>query len=161
VSSRRSCITGAAAAIAAALVLSAPAYGGALRLSDLERQFLQAVNERRSQHRLPPLRVDDRLVRAARQHSRDMVARQYFAHGNFAGRLGRFGARGPLVGENLGWSTDDGTSIQRVVTNWLASPPHRAVMLRRGFQLIGVGIRLGPFMGRGRCVVVTTDFQGR
>jgi uncharacterized protein YkwD len=161
VPSRRSCMTGAAASIAVALVLSAPAHARERQLSATELQFMRAVNDVRAEHRLPPVRLDQTLVRAARHHSSDMVARQYFAHGNFAGRLARFGASGPVVGENLGWSVDDEASIGRVIAKWLASPSHRAIMLRRGFRLIGVGVRRGAFMGRGRCVVVTTDFQGR
>ena len=41
---------------------------------------LRLLNATRAAHRLPPLRLDDDLARAARAHSADMVARRYFDH---------------------------------------------------------------------------------
>jgi uncharacterized protein YkwD len=90
-----------------------------------------------------------------------MVTRGYFAHGDFARRIRRSGTGWPTVGENLGWSVADGVSTRRIFRLWLASPTHRAVLLRRGFRLVGVGVTRGPFKGRSSCVVVTADFAGR
>jgi uncharacterized protein YkwD len=103
--------------------------------------------------------VDIRLVRAARGHSADMMHRQYFAHGSVARRALAAGARGPLFGEDLAWGT--GVTAQWVVNQWLASPGHRAVMLRPGFRRVGVGISFGTFAGHGNAAVVTADFAGR
>jgi uncharacterized protein YkwD len=89
-----------------------------------------------------------------------MVTRGYFAHGDFARRIRRFGAGGLTVGEDLGWSVDDGAATRRIVGMWLASPSHRAVLLRRDFRLIGLGVVRGPFEGRSSCVVATADFAG-
>jgi uncharacterized protein YkwD len=125
-----------------------------------EESLLRAVNAARARHSLPNVRPDARLQRAARSHSVDMVARANFAHGDFARRIRRSGTAWRTVGENLGWSVDDGTSTQRIVGMWLASPPHRAVLLRRGFRLVGLGVAHGPFKGRSSCIVVTADFAG-
>jgi len=68
-------------------------------------------------------------------------------------------ARGPVYGEDLAWGT--GVTAQSVVNNWLASPRHRAVLLRPGFRRIGIGIAFGTFVGHGGAAVVTADFAGR
>jgi uncharacterized protein YkwD len=105
------------------------------------------------------LRVDFRLVQAARGHSADMMRRQYFAHGSVAQRAARAGARGPVFGEDLAWAS--GLTAQLVVDHWLASPSHRAVLLRPGFRRVGIGISFGTFIGYGGAGVVTADFAGR
>ena len=69
------------------------------------------------------------------------------------------GARGPVFGENLAWGT--GVTAQWVVDRWLASPSHRAVLLRPGFRRVGIGIAFGAFAGHGSAAVVTADFAGR
>jgi uncharacterized protein YkwD len=102
--------------------------------------------------------VDFRLVRAARGHSADMLRRQYFSHGSVSSRAHAAGAHGPIFGENLAWAT--GLTAQWVVDKWLASPSHRAVMLRPGFRRVGIGVVYGTFAGRGGAGVVTADFAG-
>jgi uncharacterized protein YkwD len=126
-----------------------------------ERSLLDEINRVRAAHGAPPLRIDGRLERAARAHARDMLRRGYFAHGDFARRLAGFGARGPAVGENLGWGVGSRGSAQAIVAAWLASPGHRANLLRRGFTRVGVGRAIGTFAGRGGTTVVTADFAGR
>ncbi len=117
------------------------------------------MNAVRTSHGLPRLRVDYHLFRAARNHSADMMSRQYFAHGAVAGRAVAAGARGPLFGEDMAWSTD--ITAQWVVSAWLASPRHRAILLRRGFRRVGIGFAFGTFIGHGDAAVVTADFAGR
>jgi uncharacterized protein YkwD len=162
-----------AAHVAALLAVSAllvPAGWGSLtasrgfagteaKLTSTEASTLSAVNKVRLEHGLPPVVVDQRLVLAARAHSADMVAGQYFDHGAFADRLMSFGAKGPRVGEDLGWAAGP-DPIATIVADWLQSPLHRAVLLRAGFRRIGVGVRVGPFQGYPNVAVVTADFEG-
>jgi uncharacterized protein YkwD len=128
-------------------------------LTSPESSLLGAMNAVRQSHGLAPLRVDFRLVRAARSHSADMMRRQYFAHGALGRRAARSGARGPVFGEDLAWGR--GLTAQWVVDHWLASPSHRAVLLRPGFRRVGIGILFGTFIGHGGAGVVTADFAGR
>jgi uncharacterized protein YkwD len=128
-------------------------------LTPLEHDFLAAVNDVRAEQGAPPVRLDPGLERAARAHSVDMVRRRYFAHGDFAGRLARFGASGRRVGENLGWCSTGRDAVAVVVGKWLRSPSHRAVLLRRRFSRIGVGIARGTVAGHEGAVVVTTDYE--
>jgi uncharacterized protein YkwD len=137
-----------------------PVSGAQARsLSRPEASLLSTMNAVRTGNGLPRLRVDFHLVRAARGHSADMMQRQYFAHGPVAGRAVAAGARGPLFGEDLAWTT--GMTPQWVVDHWLASPAHRAVLLRPGFRRVGIGISFGTFSGHGDAAVVTADFAGR
>jgi uncharacterized protein YkwD len=137
-----------------------PAAGAQARtLSSSEDSLLQTMNSVRTSHHLAPLQLDVRLLHAARGHSADMMQRQYFAHGSVAGRVLAQGARGPVFGEDLAWGT--GVGAQWVVTRWLASPPHRAVLLRPGFRRVGIGVAFGTFVGHGGSVVFTADFAGR
>ena len=138
----------------------APATAAQARgLTSSEASLLKTMNSVRASHGLAPLRVDYRLVRAARGHSADMMRRQYFAHGSVLGRAVAAGARGPLFGEDLAWTTS--MTPQWVVNAWLASPAHRAVLLHRGFRRVGIGISFGTFIGHGGAAVVTADFAGR
>jgi uncharacterized protein YkwD len=147
-------------AFLASFALLGPAAGAQARaLSSSEASLLQTMNSVRTSNRLAPLRVDVRLLRAARGHSADMMRRQYFAHGSVAGRAMAQGARGPVYGEDLAWGT--GVGAEWVVSQWLASPAHRAVLLRPGFSRVGIGIAFGTFAGRGGAAVFTADFAGR
>jgi uncharacterized protein YkwD len=138
----------------------APTAGAqAQSLSSSEASLLNSMNSVRKSHGLPALRIDFRLVNAARGHSSDMMRRQYFAHGSVVGRAVAAGAHGPLFGEDLAWAT--GINATWVVTAWLASPAHRAVLLRPGFRRVGIGYAFGTFIGHGGAGVVTADFAGR
>jgi uncharacterized protein YkwD len=125
-----------------------------------ERSLLAAMNQTRAAYGLAPLRIDARLERAARGHSRDMLRRGYFAHGNFRSRLIRVGARGPAIGENLAWGTGSRATPQGVVAAWLASPRHRANLLRPGFRRIGIGTAIVIVDSAKEARVVTVEFSG-
>src|SRR2546428_9302483 len=94
--------------VAAAALCGAAPPAGAKELTNRERSFLRAVNDARTGRSLPRVLLVDRLERAARIHSSQMLDRQYFSHWDFPSRLWELGARGPVVGEDLGWSVDDG-----------------------------------------------------
>jgi uncharacterized protein YkwD len=143
------------AAITAGMLLFSPGVAGG------SPPLLSAINETRAAHGLEPLRLDPRLQRAALAHSSDMVRRNYFAHGRLVPRLARFGVRARRVGENLAWGVGSGADARHVVRSWLASPRHRANLLRPGFRRVGLGVRSGAFAGHGNALVITADFAGR
>ena len=110
------------------------------------------INAQRHSHGLRALRLNARLSRAARAHSRDMVGRHYFSHSTpegltFADRIRGTGylraSRQWLVGENLAWGWRDRGSAGRIVRAWMHSPPHREVMLNPAFREVGIGIVSG------------------
>jgi uncharacterized protein YkwD len=142
----------------AALLAASPA---AAALTRSEARLLTVMNKVRAAHRLRPLHPDGTLTRAARSHSLDMLHHDYFAHGAFGARMNAFHARGPLLGENLAWGAGRLGSAAHVVQMWLASPEHRANLLRPGFTRVGLSAPVGTFAGRGDVRVVTADFGGR
>jgi uncharacterized protein YkwD len=143
---------------AAFFLFAAPA--GAASLTGSERALLSEMNRVRAANGLPGLRVDWKLQRAARAHSAAMIRRDFFSHASFSQRMRASGARGPIFGENLAWGTGSLGSAGAIVSQWLASPPHRANLLRRGFARVGVAAPLGNFLGH-HARVATADFAGR
>ena len=130
------------------------------RLSAREASLVAQINAARAAHGVPPLAVDASLARAARAHSLSMLHNGFFDHGNFAARIRRFGGRGATLGENIAWGSGPYGTARGLVNQWLASPPHRANLLRRGFRRIGVGAVVGRFSGVPGATVATADFAG-
>jgi uncharacterized protein YkwD len=89
-----------------------------------------------------------------------MVRSGNFAHGDWYGRLRRYGVRGSMLGETLAWGTGAKGTAAAIVHMWLASPGHRETMLRVGFRLVGVGVSVGPMAGFPAASVATADFSG-
>lgn len=152
-------LTVLAAAAAAALFVLLPGAGAASHAT-AETSLLQAINRARVAHHLRPLVYDPTLARAARAHDEDMLRRGYFAHGAFMSRMLHFGVRGPFAGENLAWGTGSYGTPEGIVDAWLASPEHRANLLRPGFRRIGLSELTGTFLGAAGADVVTADFAG-
>jgi uncharacterized protein YkwD len=84
-----------------------------------------------------------------------------FTHGAMGARLAAHGVRGPLYGENLAWGVGRSAAARTILRSWMASPGHRANLLRPGWRRIGVGALTGTFLGRRGATVVTADFAGR
>lgn len=147
----------------AALVAVSLVFAGSAQTAPLTRPeaaLLRAMNAARVAHGLRPLQLDPRLERAARGHSRTMLRTQSFFHGAFTSRIRRAGVHAPCVGENLAWGAGASSAAQLMVNMWLASPAHRANLLRPGFRTVGVGAVRGTFQGYAGALLVTTDFAG-
>jgi uncharacterized protein YkwD len=157
--SRKLVLLGALAATLVLLLLPGTATSATRRSLSPPAALLRAINAARRAYGLAPLRIDRMLTDAARSHTLDMIRRDYFAHGDFAQRLTRFGAVGPTIGENLAWDAGPATP-GFLVDAWLASPDHRANLLRPGFRRIGIGLARASFLGHAATTVVTTDFAG-
>jgi uncharacterized protein YkwD len=107
-----------------------------------EAEVATLVNTERGKAGCPVLTVDDRLTVAARAHSADMAARNFFSHTtpegvDFATRITDAGYRWSGAGENIAKGQ---RTPQDVMTSWMASPGHRANILNCGFKNIGVGV---------------------
>ncbi len=141
-----------------ALLLASGA--AAARLSPAQVSLLRAMNQARATYGLGPLRPDTTLARAAQSHSVELLRTDTFTHGAFRTRMIAFHAVGPTVGENLAWGSGSFEAPQHVVAMWLASPEHRANLLRPGFTRIGLGFARGTYQGAPSALVVTADFAG-
>jgi uncharacterized protein YkwD len=147
------------AAVVVVLFLCGKAQSASL--TQREASLLSVMNEVRGSYGLRPLKIDPRLERVSRAHSRRMLQVQSLFHGNFVQRIRRSGVRAPRIGENLAWATGPLASARTIVNMWLASPEHRANLLHGGYRTVGVGVRSGTFEGYAGAALVTTDFAGR
>ncbi len=116
----------------------------------LEAALLAASNAARGSHGLEPLRPDEGLARSARAHAAEMAQLNYFSHSSpvpanatLQARLARHGSPLVAVGENLARLGLPGTAenaASRAIDGWLASPGHRANLLRTEFDRVGFGV---------------------
>jgi uncharacterized protein YkwD len=141
----------------------------AFTLTAKERLVIQLVNKARTSRGLAPVRANVPLVKAARGHSAEMVHRRYFSHDSHNGtafwsRLiyrgyKRAGYSSWSVGECIGWGQGLLGTPQAIVSAWMHSPPHRAIILTSRFREVGVGVHSGTYMGGA--FFFTLDFGRR
>jgi uncharacterized protein YkwD len=146
----------ASAALVCAFLI-APAATAATKS---ESALLHEMNRVRAQQSLAPLSLNRNLERAAHDYSRTLLRTNVFTHGNFAARIRAYSLPGPVVAENLAWAVGSRATARGIVASWLASPGHRANLLRPGFRYVGVGALSGTFAGYRGALVVTADFAG-
>jgi uncharacterized protein YkwD len=167
----------ATAAFAAALLSAAPAHAGAdcanadknpndVSLADAKHATLCLLNNERRSRGIRPLKDNSRLGLASQRHARDMSRRNYFAHGDFVGRIkaARYlkNTRGYTVGENIAWGSWDYATPKSIVNGWMHSPGHKANILNGRFREIGLGVARGaPVGGQGQAGTYVTDFGTR
>ena len=121
-------------------------------LPEIRAAILCLHNQIRAENDLPALRENRRLRKAALGHSRDMVKSTYFEHTTPEGvtmvdRILRAKYvredEGWVLGENLAWGTGSFGTPRGALDRWMASPGHRANILKRSFREMGVGVVLG------------------
>ena len=126
-----------------------------------EQQVLVLLNQIRAGHGLSPLSASAPLRSAARAHSADMLRQGSFEHDSpgetWDARIARY-LRSPLVGENLALGTGSSGSAAGIVSQWMRSPPHRAIILTAGLHRVGLGLAVGSFDGTPGTVLATADF---
>jgi uncharacterized protein YkwD len=162
-------LAAAPTASAARACSSANASASQVSKRTLIRATLCVLNAERARHKLRPLRLNRKLSRAARRHSRAMARKRFFSHSSrngasFVDRIRRAGylagARSWTVGENIAYGSGARSTPRSIGRAWMSSPPHRANILSRSFRAIGIGIARGiPSGGRG--ATYTTDFGRR
>jgi len=137
-----------------------------------ETATLCLLNAERRARGMARLGMNQQLRRAALGHARDMVDRGYFSHESRDGRdfvdrivrarYVRMSDPGWLLGENLAWGAGRLASPREIVRAWMASPGHRANVLRRRFRDVGIAVVAGtPVEGTGVGATYATDFGRR
>lgn len=136
-----------------ALVLTLQPTTTADSLSPTEQKVFDLVNQARASAGLPALRVDWRLVNAARAHNHLMLQRQKPSHqldgekpvcGGGDDRLRAAGYDWTFCAENIAAGQ---TSPEQVIHDWLNSPGHRANLLHPNARDIGVAYHTGGNYG--------------
>jgi uncharacterized protein YkwD len=117
-------------------------------LSTVDAATLCLVNAIRIGHHLRPLRPNSALARVAASQANGMVRQNYFADVGPTGTTPQAliaASRYPnptggfTIGQNLAWGSGDMSSPSAIVAAWMASPPHRSIILTSGFRDAGVG----------------------
>jgi uncharacterized protein YkwD len=111
-----------------------------------DRATLDAVNRIRFQRALRPLRWNDRLFVAARDHSREQRDHGYMGHGSpdparetLTQRMALAAYRGSVYAEVVAWGFNQ---VDAVVEGWMNSRDHRVILLdaeleEAGFSRVG------------------------
>lgn len=129
------------------------------------------INKQRSKRGLRALNRRDSLKRAAKRHSRLMVARGCFSH-DCPGEpdlVRRVIATNYLpcsctwtVAENIAWGARRRSTPKAIVDAWMNSPPHRAVIVKGSLRDVDIGVRHGkPGNGNARAATYTADFGAK
>lgn len=106
-----------------------PAESPEFSLITVEENILELTNKERTSRGLPPLVIDESLVKSAREHANWMASRRTMQH-----------TRKP-VGENIAMGQADST---QAVRTWMNSPPHRANILSRAWNRVGAAAYTSP-----------------
>jgi uncharacterized protein YkwD len=120
-----------------------------------ERELFASINQARRAQGLAALRWDESLATAARRHAEVMAERGSAQHG-FEGEPS-LSARVKLAGVHFNWLSENvvqGPSTEFIHTQFMKSPPHRANILDKDMDSIGVGV-----VERGGQLFAVEDFS--
>ncbi|GAA2618289.1 hypothetical protein GCM10010399_56680 [Dactylosporangium fulvum] len=120
-----------------------------------EAQVLAIANNERAKAGCKPLAANTKLATAARKHSADMAARDYFSHDtpegvDFATRISNEGYRWSGAAENIAKGQ---RTPEEVMKAWMNSSGHRANILNCNLKDLGVGLAY-----QGKTAIWTQDF---
>ena len=115
--------------------------GSQTSVSREERELFASVNQARRAQGLRPLRWDESLAAAARRHAKVMAERGSAQHA-FEGEPG-LPTRVKEAGAHFSWLSENvtqGPTPKLVHMQLMQSPPHRANILDRDMDSIGIGV---------------------
>jgi uncharacterized protein YkwD len=133
------------------------------------KAVLCLLNRERHARGIPDLRRDRKLQRAAQKHNDYMQRKRCFSHEcpgepSLTGRLQRVGwltggLSGWAYGENIAWAPGNGGTPEGIVRMWMNSSGHRANILNRRYDEVGVGYTEGTITNKNAIgAIMTTDF---
>jgi uncharacterized protein YkwD len=123
--------------------------------SQAERELLDKANADRAKADLPPLKMDEGLVRAARAHAAVMAAQRHISH-QFSGEPSpgdRIAAVSNLHLKLMGENVAVAPNVEDAHDALMASAPHRDNLLSSQFNVAGFGV-----FRQGHMIYVAQDF---
>lgn len=107
-----------------------------------ESEVARLVNVERGKAGLPSLKLNWELSRVARVKSQDMSDKNYFSHnsptfGSTFSLIGKYGIVYSAAGENIAYGYNTPAAV---MNGWMNSPGHRANILGKQYNQIGVGM---------------------
>jgi len=129
-----------------------PAYSSAITTGNI----ISLTNASRKEFGLGSVVENSVLNKAAQAKANDMLAKGYFSHNNPDGKtpwdfIVAAGYNYLSAGENLAINF---TEAENVETAWMNSPGHKANILNKNFEEIGVGIAEGQYQDHMAIFVV-------
>jgi len=136
-----------AACLALVCLAVAPAAAGA---NPTQSTLIAHGNYARGAYGLAPLAISPSLNRSASAFAGGLMRLNIFGHASSIQAGGGF----RTLGEVLRLHSGTRPRYSATVRAWLASPPHRAVVLSSAFTHAGAGIARGVFQGRNSTIWV-------
>ena len=140
-------IGGSAAAVAPAPTAPVAQAAESLTISQAEARMVALLNQDRAGAGLTAYRVDPRLSAIARARSTNMATYNYLSHTQPDGRkffdyLNAAKITWYAAGEIIAWNNWPDLSSSAAAANqgWLGSSSHRAVIMSRDDNYVGVGV---------------------
>jgi len=135
--------------------------GGNVDLSAEGKKMLDLHNKTRAERGLPKFCVHPGLQKAARAHSKEMIAKDRFAHGNVGQRLRKVGYRWSTYGENIAGGSGPYRTPENRFEAWMNSSGQRANILNKNFREISTGAHTGTHKSYSNWTMWTADFGDR
>lgn len=122
----------------------------------IPENIISLTNESRKNFGLKVLAENSILNQAAQSKADDMASKGYFAHKSPDGKLPwdfieSAGYNYIMAGENLAVNF---SRAENVSDAWMSSPTHKANILNKNFEEIGIGIAHGEYSGKTSTFVV-------
>lgn len=138
-------------AVSFSFIINGPLSGSdnSLDTSTIEKEIFRLTNEERVKRGLEEYDYDEKLAHVALIHSRNMVEKNFFSHNDRQRRTPdqRIAEYYPEIiggtGENIAFNhgkTEEAVA-NSLMTSWMNSPGHRANILSRDYDRIGVGVK--------------------
>ncbi len=109
-----------------------------------QRHFARHLNTFRSLFALTPLRLEEKLSEASRDHSQDMASLGFFAHTSPVKNKRSPADRARLAGFQYRWTGENiyvgSSSPIAAYDAWFASDGHRFIMFAKQPNLLGIGL---------------------
>ncbi|MBS0233870.1 MAG: CAP domain-containing protein [Proteobacteria bacterium] len=122
-------------------------------LPQVEQHIVEMTNQVRQEQKLPALKVNAMLTKAARAFAQKVANSGRFSHTadgrTPAQRAESVGYKHCEIAENLAMDEDSrgfdtGALALQAIAGWMNSPPHRANIMRASVSEVGVGVARAP-----------------
>ncbi len=160
---RRPVFVALSAVLLASFALSgAPAPVSASTASDAESLVLRLINEDRADAGLAPLRYHTALASISGTRASKMASRNLMSHavgGSISSQLNAKDVVWYRYGEAIAYTTKAWAKTAAIELHraWMASSPHRALLMSSKFNYVGVGLALRSSNGRTFGSVILTE----
>lgn len=145
-------------------------YSKSYYITNLEKEILKLINQKRKENNLKPLKLDKKLNSIAKKHSQDMIKRNFTSHitpdgltpndrakkaGFNIKKKGKNGYRigiGENIYETQAIMEENGkikyylekvsVVAKKAVDSWMASEGHRKNILNPDYNITGIGVAI-------------------